>query len=126
MLNPPSGDEANRILLVDDDPTILETSKMMLEMLGYQVSAVTSADAALAALDEDHYSLVLTDLDMPKVDGRALAKKIRDKGVEIPVVVVSGYFLDENDWAPDFSGVLMKPFRIQDLQEKVEELLKKA
>ena len=113
------------ILLVDDDPTILGTSRMMLEALGYPVIAVGSSREAIQEIDSksDTISLVLTDLSMPDMDGRELAIKIREQGYTGPIAVVSGYALDLDELGSEFIGVLMKPFRLSELASRVEEFL---
>ena len=116
------------ILLVDDDPTILGTSRMMLEALGYPVTAVDSSREAISEIQQDasRFSLVLTDLSMPDMDGRELAVRIREEGFSGPIAVVSGYALDLDELGDQFIGVLMKPFRLNELATRVEEFLDKA
>lgn len=118
----------DRILLVDDDPTILGTSRMMLEALGYPVVAVSSGREALDQLasSEAAFDLVLTDLSMPDMDGRELAAKLREAGYSGPVALVSGYALEHSEMGGDIAGVLMKPFRLNELAKRVEEFLGKA
>ena len=115
----------DRILLVDDDPTILGTSRMMLEALGYPVVAVSSGREALEqiATTETDFDLVLTDLSMPDMDGRELAAKLREEGFTGPVALVSGYALEQAEMGSDIVGVLMKPFRLNELAKRVEEFL---
>ncbi|MBS1261806.1 MAG: Cell cycle response regulator CtrA [Calditrichaeota bacterium] len=124
---PTAGDSSQlSILLIDDEMSILETSTMMLKLLGYDVTGVKSSSEALEIVREKTgFDLVLTDLDMPGIDGRELAKRVREAGVTAPVVVISGYALDEDEWRGDFDGMLTKPFRVQDLKSKVEELIRR-
>jgi len=115
----------DRILLVDDDPTILGTSRMMLEALGYPVVAVGSGREALEQVtsSDASFDLVLTDLSMPDMDGRELAAKLREAGFAGPVALVSGYALEQAEMGSDIVGVLMKPFRLNELAKRVEEFL---
>lgn len=117
--------QADLILLVDDDATILGTSRMMLEALGYAVVAVGSSREAIDEISQDasRFSLVLTDLSMPDMDGRELAVKIRENGYTGPIAVVSGYALELEELGADFAGVLMKPFRLSELGSRVKEFL---
>ncbi|MCB2212041.1 response regulator [bacterium] len=118
------GSSTGTILLLDDEFAILETSKMMLELLGYTVTGLTSAQMAIKTLQESQaFDLILTDLDMPDMDGREFAREARKLVNGIPVVVVSGYVLDEEEWSTDFDGILTKPFRVQDLKSKVDEFI---
>jgi CheY-like chemotaxis protein len=121
-----AGGSTGQILLLDDEYTILETSKMMLELLGFTVTGTSTPSQALDALrDSSSYDLIMTDLEMPEMDGREFANAARTIAANIPVVVVSGYVLDEDEWRTDFDGMLMKPFRVEDLKDKVDEFLAK-
>jgi len=113
------------ILLVDDDATILSTSKLMLEALGFEVNAMDSAKEALEFVSDNltNIDLLLTDLSMPEMDGQQLLSSARSIGYQGPIAVVSGYSLNLSDLDGDFAGVLMKPFRLNVLKEKVEEFL---
>jgi EAL domain-containing protein (putative c-di-GMP-specific phosphodiesterase class I) len=82
--------KAGRVLLVDDDPRVLEIFARILERAGYQVRPVMSADAASTALAQGGFDVVVTDIRMPDLDGIALLKAIRDKDAELPVVVITG------------------------------------
>lgn len=122
-----TGESKGKILLLDDEYTILETSKMMLELLGFSVMGSTSPVKALETLrDEGPFNLVITDLEMPEMNGREFSQKVRETSPGVPVVVVSGYVLDDDEWMPDFDGMLMKPFRVDDLKAKVEEFVSKG
>src|SRR2546423_12460683 len=79
-----------RVLLVDDDPRVLETFARILERVGYEVQGVVSGSAAVAALGRSSFDVVVTDIRMPGVDGIALLKAVRDRDAELPVVVVTG------------------------------------
>lgn len=116
------------ILLVDDDPTILGTSRMMLEALGFPVIAASSSREAIEAIQDEsnEIRLVLTDLSMPDMDGRELAVKLREMHYTGPIAVVSGYALDLDELGSEFIGVLMKPFRLNELASRVEEFLGRA
>lgn len=110
------------ILLVDDDATILGTSQMMLEALGYKVMAVNSGSKAILEIQSNstQYRLILTDLSMPDMDGRELVIKLREVGYEGPAVCISGYIMEESDLGDEFAGFLMKPFRLADLKKSIE------
>jgi EAL domain-containing protein (putative c-di-GMP-specific phosphodiesterase class I) len=79
-----------RVLLVDDDPRVLETFARILERVGYLVQGVVSGAAASAALARATFDVVVTDIRMPGLDGIALLKSIRDTDSDLPVVVITG------------------------------------
>ncbi|HEX03980.1 MAG TPA: response regulator, partial [Bacteroidetes bacterium] len=82
---------SGNILLVDDESTVLETSSMMLELLGFSVTGHTSPQSALDSLkDCTPIDVIFTDLDMPEMNGREFANAVRAISADIPVIVVSG------------------------------------
>lgn len=111
------------ILVVDDNPDVLEVSVSMLEQLGYEVVAVSNASAALKAIDKQNFDLVLSDIVMPEMDGTALAQAIRARKADLPVLLITGY-------SPAASqagfAVLRKPFELSDLSRTVMRLIAEA
>jgi two-component system cell cycle sensor histidine kinase/response regulator CckA len=82
------------LLLVDDDPSIVETVKKILQRLGYAVSAHLRADEALVQFEAapDRFALALSDLTMPGLNGLQFAARVRALRPELPLVLVSGYW----------------------------------
>ncbi|HEB83670.1 MAG TPA: response regulator [Bacteroidetes bacterium] len=117
----PRGSET--VLLVDDDPNILETSGMMLSALGYTVLKAISGQEALKLWQEsDQVDIVLTDLTMPDMDGREVLARLREEGYGGPVALLSGYSLPVEE-RRGFVGVLTKPFRLADLAGTIRSFL---
>jgi CheY-like chemotaxis protein len=87
--SPSPRDETKKILIVDDDPEVLEVLSRFLQKapLHYKVQSVTNGEDAIAALVVEPPDLVLLDLNMPGVNGLEVLKHI---GREIPVMIVSG------------------------------------
>jgi DNA-binding NtrC family response regulator len=87
----PRGNE--RILLVDDEPMIVDFAKRALEFLGYRVAATTSSKEALALFqaDPEAFNLVITDQTMPEIEGTELARAIVTKRPQTPVILCTGY-----------------------------------
>jgi CheY-like chemotaxis protein len=84
-----------KVLFVDDDAAVLEVVREVLDSLGYAVTACRDASAALAQLSSGWLpDIVLTDLTMPGMNGIELAREIRKRGFEMPIVCCTG-FLDE-------------------------------
>ena len=124
----PRGNE--RILVVDDDPMVLQTSMSLVASLGYQVEIADGTDTALALFDtarkgelEPH--LVLTDLTMPGRDGIELAGALRERKFAGPIALITG-FGDESARRAAEAGVtkiLQKPISREDLGIAIRKLL---
>ncbi len=124
---PAAAGEGN-ILLVEDDPMVLEITKEMLESIGYGVViAETPLDAL--ALCEEHgasISMVITDVVMPAMSGKELRNKLAEKRPNIKVLFMSGYTADtiaHHGILDEGVHFLQKPFRLEDLARKVRELI---
>jgi len=120
-----------RVLVVDDEPVVLEATSRMLTDAGYAVSTAPSARAALQLLELGlpTVHVVLTDVVMPETDGRTLGRLIGERYPALPVLYMSAY--PENDvlhrGAPS-PGLpfLAKPFSLESLTAAIQSLLDKA
>ena len=117
-----------RILLVDDDKTVAETERQMLERFGYQVTFCLSSVEALAAFRADPaaYDLVVTDMTMPGLDGLDLVEKLRATRSNLPVIVCTGFSenLDSAQTdAPGIDAFLMKPVAMSEMGRAVRKVL---
>jgi DNA-binding NtrC family response regulator len=79
-----------RILIVDDEPDILQAFERMLTNEGHEVECTVSAEEALELLDRMSFDLVVTDLTMPRMDGFELLTRLRQRGDDTPTLVISG------------------------------------
>ena len=79
-----------RILLVDDNQMGLRARKVVLEELGYEVTAVCCSVEALQHFCSDPFDLVVTDYRMPKLDGIQLIARMRERNPATPIVLISG------------------------------------
>ena len=78
-----------RVLVVDDDPSILETVTSILSSEGYDVMAANGGQQALGLLTSWHPTLVLLDMRMPIMDGWAVARAMKESGSRVPIVVTT-------------------------------------
>jgi len=122
----PEGQE--HILFVDDEETLIELGKQMLERLGYKPVVLTSSVDALELFRKDPYrfDLVITDMTMPKMTGDELSKALLNIRADIPIILCSGY--SENitpDQVKDLGikSFLTKPLVIKDLAHQVRRVL---
>ena len=112
-----------RILLIDDDPLVLAPLKEILESDGHEVLATDDPrrgiDAFLADQASRPFQVVITDLGMPHLDGRAVARAIKRVSANTPVILLTGWGrrLDaEAQPAADIDHVLGKPPRVRELR----------
>jgi two-component system cell cycle sensor histidine kinase/response regulator CckA len=111
-----------RILLVEDEHDLRQTLHAVLSET-YEVVAAESALAALEILDETTrpFDILLTDLVMPRLSGRELARRVREKWPTTRILFMSGY--DRDQLADDASEQLLhKPFTLEELTRRIEEL----
>ena len=113
---------ATRVLVVDDDPSILDTVTSILSTEGYQVKSAAGGEEALALVSTWRPSLVLLDMRMPLMDGWAVARALRESGSKVPIVVMTAAE-NAKRWADeiDAAGHLAKPFDLDELLECVEK-----
>jgi two-component system, NtrC family, nitrogen regulation response regulator NtrX len=82
---------ANSILIIDDEKSIRGTLKEILEYEKYQVDEAEDGMKGLALMEKKRYDIVLCDIKMLKMDGMEVLSKIREKGMDSPVVMISGH-----------------------------------
>jgi PAS domain S-box-containing protein len=122
----PGGSE--HILLVDDEPVLLDIGQQMLERLGYQVSIYKNSCEALAVFRQfpDVFDLVLTDMTMPVMTGDKLAAEIMRIRPEIPIIICTGYsslISSESALEMGIKAFLYKPIVQTDLANMVRQVL---
>ncbi len=116
----------SRILVVEDDSALAQALTDTLTLSGYQVVNATDGEQALAKLDRDQVDMVLTDVQMRPMDGRALLRHLRTRFHELPVLVMTAYgTVEQAVEAMKLGAVdyLAKPFEVDDLLDKVERYL---
>jgi CheY-like chemotaxis protein len=119
------------ILLVEDEPSILRMTRMMLERKGYTVlSAATPAEAMEKAKNHSGtIDLLMTDVVMPEMNGRDLSEKITDHYPDIRLLFMSGYtanVIAHHGVLDDGVTFIQKPFSMDDLADKLREVLEKG
>ena len=114
------------VLVVDDEPVVLEISKRRLEERGYEVYTAENGNEALLCLKSKIPNLILLDVQMPQMNGYTfIMEKVKvPEYAGIPVVVLTAY----NEIEPLFKrhGVqayLLKPLKLQDVINKVVEII---
>ena len=124
-LNPGAG----RVLVVDDDPISALVAKQMLETLDFRIDSVNCGAAAKIRLAESRYDLLISDLQMPEIDGYALSSWLKETSTETKVIIMTG--LGPADVAGYMStdlidGWLFKPFSLSELSSAVSRCFSPA
>lgn len=121
--SPTMSTNASTILVVEDDAIVRMLIVDVLEELEYRVLEADGCEEALEFInDEDQdIDLLMTDVGLPIMDGRELAKQARMLRPELPILFASGYA--ESIEVPDGMYVIGKPFSIDQLRDKVKGIL---
>lgn len=120
------GTSSYRLLLVDDDPEILNILRDMLRLKGHKVVATSDGEKALDLLASSHFDLVITDLGMPVVSGWEIAKRVKEKDGNTPVVMITGWgaqYEDEDLGSRGVDLMLAKPLSWDKLLGSIERML---
>ena len=119
----------NRILIVDDEDSIRKILSMELESMGYAVSTARNGFEALGMLTANSFGIVITDLNMPGMDGFILSHKIKEKSPETAIIMVTG---DEQNsvmkklnekYADHIDYLLFKPFSLEELDTVIDMII---
>jgi len=126
MLSKEKIDYSNEnILIVDDDPYLRETLAKLLQKMGFSSKSVSNGNDALEMLGDNNYTIVITDMKMPGMDGLDLIKKIQELS-DISTIAMTGYaegysYVDViNAGASDF---IKKPFGVEELEAKIRRII---
>ena len=129
MTAQPSRQSGRRILLAEDDESLQGFLERALTRAGYVVFCCSDGQEAFERLQEDRFSLLLTDIVMPQMDGIELARRAGDIDPELKIMFITGFAavtLNTESDAPKDARVLSKPFHLRDLVNEVDQLLAEA
>jgi DNA-binding NtrC family response regulator len=116
-----------RILIVDDEPDMLENCARILTRLGYQCVTAENGPTALGESERQRPDVVLTDLKMPGMDGMALMARLHETDPDLPVIMITGFASIESAVAAVREGAfdyLPKSFSVDQLRVAVERALR--
>jgi two-component system cell cycle response regulator CpdR len=122
----PSRLPLKRILLAEDDESMRGFLERALTKAGYHVIAFANGKEAHDRLQEEPFTLLLTDIVMPQMDGIELARRATELDPEIKVMFITGFAavtLNTNSRPPKDARVLSKPFHLKDLVREIDRLL---
>lgn len=111
-------DARQKVLVVDDDPSLRELLQVFLEQVGFEVRTAPDGQAGLDALDESHFDIILSDFRMPGISGLEMAAVVRQTDPVIPIILITGdaYTLESEAVArAGITQVLPKPLKLNEL-----------
>ena len=124
------GKPIESILLAEDNEINLEIMHSQLTSMGYKVDTAVNGKDALAKCQKKNYDVILTDIEMPEMDGYALTAEIRriekDPNNPIPILAITASEFDLNDErakSMGFNGYMLKPLEIDVLENKLAEIM---
>ena len=122
----PSRVTVTRILLAEDDEFMRGFLVRALEKAGHDVIAFANGEEAYERLKTEPFTLLLTDIVMPKMDGIELARRASELDPDLKIMFITGFaavILNNDIAAPKDARVLSKPFHLKDLVREVDRLL---
>ena len=106
-----------RVLVVDDEPPMREILGNLLGTFGYDWETACDAVEALTKLEQTEFDLVLTDLNMPGMNGAELAREVKRRNERMRVVIITGS--NPQNLTQDIDRVLRKPISVEELKETI-------
>ena len=116
-----------KILIADDEELIRWSLSQYLESNGYSVDIVFDGSEVIRKLENTNYDILVTDLNMPELNGIDVLIKLKDMGIKLPVIVISAYFSDKLKDETISNGAyecISKPFEMDDVLNVVNRALK--
>ena len=114
-----------RILVVDDEPDVSDTVKMLLKVDGHEVETTNSSQEALGLFESGRFDLVFTDFAMPGMNGHQLAAAIKAGAPDQPIIMITGHAGTLLP-SPDVDFVVGKPFGLEHLREAIAKVMPAA
>jgi len=112
--------KVRKLLVIDDDTKLLASYRDLLSPYGFEVLTAADGEIAMPLVEKNpDIQLVILDLAMPRMDGRAWLRWFRGLRNELPVIVITAYKLDPNDDELKPAVVLEKPFHVAELLDLV-------
>lgn len=118
--------EKERILIVDDEIPILEMVSQYIHLLGYEASSAKSGQEALSLLKQEPFTILLTDIKMPDMDGLELMKTVKEEFPDLHIIAMTGHgtsYTFTDVVAAGATDYLNKPFSLDELRAKLKRVV---
>lgn len=115
-----------RILVVDDNEEIRRSMARVLADDGFEIHTAADGEQAWSNLLQEHYDLLITDYDIPRLSGLELIQRIREAGMRLPVIIVSGFLSSEmvpRHLQSEIAALIPKPFCSEELLDRAKRAL---
>ncbi len=120
---------ADRILLVEDEPSLYEALKLNLEIEGYNVTVAVDGEQAIEKFKSSHFQLIILDVMIPKIDGYVVCETIRLENSQVPIMFLSARNSAEdkiNGLKTGADDYMSKPFNLEEFLLRVSLLVKRG
>ena len=120
---------ANKILLVEDDQNFGDVLRSYLDMNDYQVTLATDGQLGLEAFKKGAFDLCIFDVMMPKKDGFSLAREIRERDTDVPIIFLTAKTMKEDvlqGFRIGADDYISKPFNSEELLMRIQAVLKRV
>lgn len=120
---------AERILLVEDEPSLYEVLKLNLEIEGYSVTVAKDGEEAIEKFNSSHFQLIILDVMIPKMDGYTVCETIRLENKKVPILFLSAKNTPEDKILGLKTGAddyMSKPFNLEEFLLRVNLLIKRG
>lgn len=117
-----------RIMVVDDEPSVLESFKMILKIKDYEVETFSDGQSAISGITKGKFDVAFVDLKLPGMGGLEILKKIKEVDPDVEVNIVTAYATDATHANAISLGAmeyLRKPFLMEEIYELVDRALKR-
>ncbi|MFA4858525.1 MAG: response regulator [Candidatus Margulisiibacteriota bacterium] len=122
------GEETVKILVIDDEPSVLESFKMILKIKDYDVTTFGDGPSAFEVVKAGMFDMAFIDLKLPGMDGITILKKLKQVDPTLEVVIVTAYATESSHANAITLGALeylRKPFLMEEIYELVERALRR-
>lgn len=122
-----SGLGSNRILVVDDEQQVCDILAEVLTYMGHEVQTAKDGEEALGVIKDNVFSVVITDIDMPRMDGMELIKYLVENRSSVDIIAITGHTMKYkyiDVVAAGAADFITKPFSFDELEAKLNRLLR--